>query len=188
VQTASDAAWTPPIGDAALQAKTGKTWNEWLACLDAAGARELDHKGIVAILDQQFGVPGWWCQMVTVGYEQARGRREKHQKVDGYTANVSRTIGVPVGTLYAAWADATMRRRWLQDADCVVRKANPDKSLRITWIDGKTSVDVYLTARGAERSQVAVQHTKLQDRDEVARLKAYWAEQLDHLVRLLQGG
>jgi hypothetical protein len=185
MQAAAGATWTPPTSDAAVQAKTGKTWGEWLDCLDAEGAQGLDHKGIVAILDQRYGIPGWWCQMVTVGYEQARGLRDKHQKADGYSVSANRTLAVPIATLYAAWADETDRRRWLQDPAVHVRKATPNKSLRLTWVDGKTTVDVNLYARGDDKSQVQVQHSKLADPDEAARLKTYWAAQLDRLAALL---
>jgi hypothetical protein len=43
------------ISDAAVYARTGRTWQEWFASLDAAGARKLAHKGIVAVLSKQHG-------------------------------------------------------------------------------------------------------------------------------------
>jgi len=57
------------MSDEAVRSKTGKTWPEWYEILDKAGARELDHKEIVA-LTQHHGVGSWWGQMVTVTYEQ----------------------------------------------------------------------------------------------------------------------
>jgi hypothetical protein len=64
------------ISDAAVQAKTGKTWPEWLALLDRAGARKMNHQEIASYLHDELGCSGWWSQMVTVGYEQARGMRD----------------------------------------------------------------------------------------------------------------
>src|SRR5713226_4945160 len=53
------------IGDEALADRTGKTWREWLKILDAAGARKMDHKGIVAVLSKRYGPErGWWWQMI----------------------------------------------------------------------------------------------------------------------------
>ena len=49
-----------------------KSWAEWFALLDAAGAADLDHRGIVAVLAQRHGVGPWWQQMVTSAYEKAR--------------------------------------------------------------------------------------------------------------------
>lgn len=87
------------ISSEAVQAKTGKTWTEWFKLLDKAGAAKWPHKEIAELIHDEFGCPGWWSQMVTVGYEQARGLRVKHQSATGYSANVSKTIGVPIATL-----------------------------------------------------------------------------------------
>ena len=65
-----------------------------------------------------------------------------------------------------------------------MRTAVPNKSMRITWPDG-TSVEVYFVAKGASKSQVAVQHRKLADKPSVERLKEYWAERLGALQALL---
>jgi uncharacterized protein YndB with AHSA1/START domain len=173
------------VSDAAVQAKTGKTWAEWFAVLDTVGAAKLDHKGIVAILEKH-GVDGWWCQMVTVGYEQERGLRDRHQKADGYSVSASKTIAVPVERLFAAWHDAKLRKRWLKEA-ITIRKATASKSLRITWADGMTNVEVNLYPKGEARSQVAVQHSKLADAAGAARMKAYWGETLEQLKKVAEG-
>jgi uncharacterized protein YndB with AHSA1/START domain len=169
------------IGDEAVQEKTGKSWTEWFAILDSAGAKEMSHKEIAAYLKSEQKCPPWWGQMVTVGYEQERGLRDKHQKPDGYSVSASKTVAVPVATLYEAWTDATIRERWLPGAELEIRKATPAKSLRITWGDGTTSVSVLFYAKGAEKSQVAIEHDKLPDQKDVARLKTYWSEALDRL-------
>jgi hypothetical protein len=174
------------MSDEAVRAKTGKTWDEWFAILDAAGARSLGHKEIVALLGGQHGVGPWWRQMVTVTYEQARGLREKHQTASGYTANASRTIGVPVDRLFEAWSDAALRRRWLPDVDLTIRKATPGRSLRISWGDG-SNVDVGLFSKGESKSQIAVEHAKLPDAEAVTRAKGYWKQALDRLQEMVEG-
>jgi len=176
---------TERMSDTAVRTKTGKSWDEWFAILDAAGARSMNHKEIVAILDRH-GVGPWWRQMVTVTYEQARGMREKHQTPSGYTANASRTLAVPVDRLFEAWSDEALRRRWLPDAELTIRKATPGKSLRISWGDG-TNVDVGLLAKGDSRSQIAVEHARLTDAEAVGRAKDYWKRALDRLQDLLEG-
>src|SRR5437870_5555573 len=129
------------MSDAAVQTGTGKTWIEWFALLDAAGAHKMNHKQIVALLYAKHNVGPWWQQMVTVTYEQARGLREKHETPAGYQISVSKTIAVPVRALFKAWADEKIRRRWLRDHNFTVRKATPARSMRITWVDGKTNVE-----------------------------------------------
>ena len=175
------------MSDAAVQAKTGKTWAAWLAILDKAGARKWSHQEIVAYLRKRHGVGSWWQQMVTVGYEQARGLREKHQTPEGYAVSASATIAAPVGTLFRAWHAAAVRRRWLAHPTLTIRKASRNKSLRITWGDGKTHVDVYFYPKGAGKTQVNAQHRKLADAKHAAKMKSYWKEQLGRLKALVEG-
>ncbi len=173
------------IGDAAVKTKTGKTWQEWFAVLDKAGAKKMNHTELAAYLYKELKLPGWWNQMVAVGYEQARGLREKHQKPTGHEISSSKTIAVPVSKLFKAWQDERSRRQWLGSA-IVLRKATPSKSMRITWSDGKTSVDVNFYPKGKAKSQVAVQHGKLPDAKAAAQMKAHWDKTLDRLKDILE--
>lgn len=83
--------------DAAIRQNTGKGWREWLSILDGWGARERKHGDTVARLMKEHGVPGWWAQAVTVGYERARGMRAKYQRATGFTVSVSKTFDVGWG-------------------------------------------------------------------------------------------
>ena len=56
--------------------------------------------------------------------------------------------------------------------------------MRITWSD-RTSLEIGFTSKGPGKSQVALQHGKLPDRDSAARMKQYWAERLDALEEVL---
>lgn len=175
------------MSDAAVQAKTGHTWPEWFAILDAAGAQAMTHKQIVAYLVAEHHVGSWWQQMVTVSYEQERGLRAKHQMPDGYQISASRTIAAQVAPLYDAWHEPAQRQRWLADANITIRKATPGKSLRAGWDDGPTTLDVAFYPKGEQRTQVTVQHNKLPDGDAAARMKDYWAAALDRLKVLVEG-
>ncbi len=173
------------VSSEAVQAKTGKTWPEWVAVLDAAGCRQMTHKEIVAVVNDKFGIGEWWQQMVAVGYEQAAGLRAKGQKVDGYSVSTNKTINVPIAALYKAWADTRTRARWLPET-FTVRKATPDKSLRILWGDGKSTVDVNLYVKGEAKSQVSLEHSKLKTAREAAKLKKFWSEKIAALKALLE--
>jgi len=178
---------TAGIGGEAVRAKTGKTWRQWLAILDQAGAGKMNHTEIVGFLEKRRPeMDGWWMQMVTVGYEQARGLREKHQKPTGYEVGGSKTVGVPVAVLFQAWQDRTIRRRWLPDASITIRKATPSKSMRITWTDGTSSLSVNFYPKGGGKSQVVLQHGKLANAKEAARWKGYWAKTLGRLKEILE--
>lgn len=168
--------------DDAVEAATGRTWAGWVEALDRHGAQSLPHGEIARHVAVTYGVSGWWSQTVTVGYERIKGLREIGQRRDGhYEANRSRTVPVPVETLFQAWADPARRRRWLADAEPRRRTAIPLRSLRLTWPDG-TIVIAYFEAKGESKSTVSVQHTKIPDRDTADALKTYWSTQLDRLT------
>ena len=171
----------PRMSDAAVQAKTGKTWKEWFAILDKAGARKLSHQEIVKHLNTKHDVGPWWQQMVTVTYEQARGLREPHQKAEGYQISVSRTVNVPIGKLYNAFANDNVRKAWLAEDGLAVRKATTNKSLRVTWNDVKTSLEINFYSKGDAKSQVVVQHSKLPNAKASATMKTFWGKALDRL-------
>jgi uncharacterized protein YndB with AHSA1/START domain len=177
------------ISSEATKAKTGKSLDDWFALLDKAGAADWPHQDIAAHLHDECDCPGWWCQMIAVGYEQARGLRVKNQGCAGdFAANASKTIAVPVARLYKSWNDPKSLSRWLPGAvKMTVRKATLNKSMRITWIDGRSSVEVYFWIKGEAKSQIVVQHCKLESPKDVARWKAYWAEALLKLQALLEG-
>ena len=174
----------PRMSDEAVESKTGKTWSRWFKHLDAAGAKKMTHQEIAAHLSEKHGVPPWWTQMVAVTYEQARGLGDKHEKPQGFEISVSRTIAAPVGKAFKAWTVEKTRRQWLP-ANLEIRKATPNKSLRITWEDGKTSVAVGFLAKG-DKSQVVAQHSKLPDAKSAAKMKKFWAEALERMKSLLE--
>lgn len=129
---------------------------------------------------------GWWAQMLTVGYEQARGLRRLHQKPEGFEISASRVIEAPVESVFSAWMDETTRARWLPEPGLTVHKSTPYKSLRATWTDGSKSISVNFYPRGDARTQVALQHGKLADAAAASRMKSFWGERLDALKTMLE--
>jgi len=183
--TARDLAALAGMKDDAIAAKTGRTWREWVRALDADGAAAMAHRDIAAMVHSKHRVGDWWAQTVTVGYERIKGLRERGQRRNGtYEVSKSRTFNVPVTALFAAWADHGTRRRWLEGVDPVVRTASAPKSMRLKWPDG-TIVAVGFTAKGHGKSTVALGHTKLRDRAESGKAKAFWTDRLDALGSLL---
>jgi len=174
------------IGDDAVAAATGKNWKQWLSVLDKAGSKQMTHKEIVAVVHERYAIGPWWQQMVTVGYEQARGLRQKHESPEGYKISRSKTVAVPLSKLYAAWHDAKLRDLWIGDGPIVVRKATRNKSIRITWCDKKTNVEANFYAKGNAKALVTVQHNKLPDAKRGEQMKKYWGKTLDRLKKSLE--
>jgi uncharacterized protein YndB with AHSA1/START domain len=170
-------------GDA-LAAATGRGWSEWFSLLDAWNAHERPHREIARHLMSEHGVPGWWSQTVTVGYERARGLRAKHERPDGFSISVSRTIAVPVGRLHAAIEDESDRERLVPGlvprasrARLVARFDRPSDGARVV-----TSFE----SKGPAKSTVHVQVDRLADAETAERAKAEWRELLDRLKRMLE--
>ena len=132
-----------PCGDAALRAATGKDWSEWLALLDAAGAAATVARSSAHVGSGMQSLPdsaGWWGQMVAVGYERARGLREKHESCTGeFQATLSKTLPVPLFAAFAAWADEACARTGSMRRDSI--------SPSSTW--ARTSARAGRTAAGS---------------------------------------
>jgi hypothetical protein len=173
---------TPGISDEAVKKATGCDWNEWFGCLDKAGCKKKTHKEIAELIYRRWPkVGGWWSQMVTVGYERARGRRAKNQAGGSWRVSSSKTVAVPVKSLFNAWKNPKRRAAWLKDHRFTVRKATAPKSMRILWVDGKTSIEANFCSKGARKSSVSLQHNQLAGAKDVAKMRAYWSKALDKL-------
>ena len=172
------------MSDDAVQAKTSRTWKQWVAELDRVGARSLAHRDIARKLHEDFDVPVWWAQMVTVGYERITGLREKGQRRGGgYDVSKSKTYPVPIGELFAAFG-AGPRKRWLTDAKLTLRKATPRKSMRFACDDG-TRIEMNFWSKGERKSQVQLQQGRLPDRAGADRLRSRWTVRLEALGEFL---
>jgi len=169
----------PGPSDEAILRGSGRTWDQWFVLLDAWGATERSHTEIARHVQDDFGVNGWHAQSVTVGYERARGMRAINQANGSFSVNVSRTVGVPVQTLYDAFLDefASMLR---------VRTAHPHKSARFDVVGTKTRLLVGFTERGPEKSSVALSHVGLADAEAVEAARITWRANLDRLAKRLR--
>lgn len=173
------------ITTAAVEKATGRSWEQWITLLDKAGAKSWPHSEIALWVQKKHQINDWWSQMVTVGYEQATGRRVKNQKDDGFGISVSKTIAAPVAIAFEAWKDAAIRELWLPHTPLSVRKATPHKSIRILWPD-ETTLSVNFWPKGPLKCQVVPEHSKLPDAATAEKMKAFWTAQLDALCAFLE--
>jgi hypothetical protein len=175
------------IGSGAVEKATGKSWAEWFKLLDKDKAAAMPHKEIALHVRAKYGVGDWWCQMVTVGYEQARGLRVKHQTASGYVANLSKTLPVSMAAAFKAVNDARQRAKWLDEA-VTITKATPNKSVRMVWPDGsRVAVGIWdKTGKdGTPKAQVVFQHEKLKSVGEVKKSKDFWAKAAERLAGVI---
>ena len=173
------------MSDAVIKEKTGCGWQKWVKSLDYYGADKMSHREIAGLVSEKYKVQDWWTQTVAVGYERIKGLRVKGQRRDGtYEASKSRTYNVPVETLFDAWADAGIRKKWLGDAKVKIRTSTRPKTVRLDW-KGETIIAVGFTAKGPSKSSVAVQHTKLLSKEKANELREYWSDRLENLAGVL---
>lgn len=173
------------ISSDAVKAKTGKGWAEWIALLDKASGQKMTHQQIVAHLHTQHGVPGWWQQMVTGGYEKARKGRTKGEMPDGFQVSANKTLPISAAAAFKHWNDAKARAHWLKDDKLTITTKTANKSIRAQW--GESRVSVYFWPKGEAKTLISIEHSKLKNAREGAKMKKYWAEALGELEALIDG-
>jgi hypothetical protein len=172
--------------DERLAEATGRNWEAWLSVLDRWGARERRHGETADFLVTEHGVPGWWAQTVTTGYERARGLRLKHQQPTGFTIYASKTVAVPLTVLFDAFVVEDRRERWLTDGRMSLRSAQPGRVARFDWDGGPTRIMVTFEEKGAAKSTAHVSHERLPDADVAEIAKAVWKKRLVVLKSVLE--
>jgi hypothetical protein len=165
-----------------VKEQTGKGWAEWIDWLDAKGAANLDHRAIADLVYAQTQ-KGWWSQNVTVGYEQAKGRRVRNQAPDGFQVSVSKTYDFPLPKVFRAW-DVELSK-WYNGSDFSITTNNTNKNLRGKLADGGTlEVAFYTTKTG--KTQVVMAVTKLGSVTASEQARRVCRQQLDQLADFLK--
>jgi hypothetical protein len=173
--------------DEALRTATGRTYDEWFKMLDKWGAKEQRHREIARWLSGEQGVDGWWSQHVTVAYEQERGLRAPGQRSDGtYSVSASKTVNVPVKTLFEAFRDEETREHWLGEYEVIVRTTRTNKSITAAWEDTSTRLTVSFEPKGSAKSVIALAHERIPDARQADELKTFWRERMTLLKKLLE--
>ncbi|HEU0078143.1 MAG TPA: SRPBCC domain-containing protein [Longimicrobiaceae bacterium] len=195
----------------AVREATGRGWDEWFQVLDAAGAADLPHGEIVAVLRRGHpGVSGWWQQSITVEYERARGKRVVGQTADaGFQLGVQRSVAATVAD---AWELITTRPGlWLGEGAAVdfavgersqgpagqgapgasgeVRVVKPGVRLRMTWQPegwaAPATLQLTLTESGPGRTVVGAHLEKLPDAEAREAMRARWRAALERIAAAL---
>ena len=166
--------------DEAIRERTGRGWEEWFDLLDDWGLTR--HREIARRVAAELGIDplAWNAQAITASYERTRGLRAAGEREDGFAITAQKTVPAPVERLFDAFVDGGLRALWLPEDQLRERTATKPKSARFDWADGTTRVNVTFIAKG-DSSTVAVEHARLADAAEAARMKAFWRERLSTL-------
>ena len=170
------------IADEAVQTATGKTWPQWFAILNKAGAKKMDHADIAHLLSTKYIESGWWAQMVTVEYERAHDLREVNQRRSGsYEVSAHRTFAMPVAKLYAAWLKAVKNHPGLKKKKLEAAIVKPQKIIR--YKAGKERIVAAFAAVGAGKSRIGIDHEELTSRYSVDENRTFWRRVLTSLSK-----
>jgi len=198
------------VTSAAVLEATGKGWDDWIRFIDRCGGGKMDHKQIVALLAGKGGIERpWWQQMVTVGYEHAKGRRKTGETADaGYQIGVQKTIPLGRTALWrlltsdagvAIWLGrasglvlepgATFRVRGGPEVE--IRTVRKGERLRMTLSSGTrgstTTLQLTLSCPRNVRGRTTLRfhHEKLASKAERERMKTHWKRVADEILELV---
>ena len=159
--------------DERIRERTGRGWEEWFDRIDEWG--ELTHREIARRIAAELGIDplAWNAQAITMSYERTRGGRQAGQRDDGFAVTATKTLPVPVEQLF----DAFLAQEELRE-----RTSTRPKSARFDWDGGESRVHAVFVAKGDASSTVSVEHRRLADPDEAARMKAFWRARLPRLA------
>jgi hypothetical protein len=177
----------PVHSDAKIRENTGHTWDEWIDLIDAGPGRTAGHTAIAAWVQAVHGVPGWWAQGVTVGYERITGLRLPGQMPDGtFSVSRSRVLGLSADRLRAILLDDSGRADLFPGLDTVLRSKPTSKALRFAAASSGAPLGSLLFSADPQpegRLRLTVTHDKLTGSDEAERWKQFWADWLAAVER-----
>lgn len=185
--TALARAWVsePDVSEEAIRENTGHGWDEWVALVDAGPGRDAGHTAIAAWVAGEHGVPGWWAQSVTVGYERITGLRVPGQRPDGtFSVSRSRLLDLDPGELRALLDDDAGRADLVPGLTLTPRSRAGVKSPRfgVSDDDGEHGVAMFSLDPAGSRWRLTVTHERLGSAAEAEAWKAYWAGWLEALA------
>lgn len=169
---------SPEMSDDAVQAATGRGWDEWCDLIDAWPGHADGHAAIARHLQDEYEVDGWWAQTVTVGWERITGVRLPHQMPDGtFTANKSRTVTVDADLLRKTLLHDEDRADLFPGLDPELRSRPTSKAIRLEVGPGVAQIGIDELPDG--RAKLTIQHARLPEFGDVERWKSFWDEWLD---------
>jgi hypothetical protein len=169
----------------AIARGTGRSWPEWLAFLEAIGARELDHREIAHRVRETGDASGWWAQAIAVAFEQHTGRRAPGQDGDGsFAFTVTKMIEGELDAALARWCALMDPRRELDGVE-LARPLETSRSAawrywRCALADG-SRVSATLHAKAPGKAGLGVGHERLGSPADAERWRAFWKDLLKRL-------
>ena len=173
----------------AITKATNRPWDDWVAALDAAGAREMNHgdiaKQALKLMPEPVEQKGWWAQGVAIAYEQHAGLRVPGQTSTGsFQTSTSKTFPGDKDAALKAWLDLVSTRTEFNGIDIVEAASTSETAKwrywRVQLVDG-SRVNVDISDKPHGKASIAVEHTKLGSSADIETWRPYWKELLSEL-------
>jgi hypothetical protein len=157
----------------------------WFVILNNVKATELPHKEVAKRLKEKHGAPSWWCQMIAVEYERARGGRKKNERAGGtYAVNVTKVMPVSLSKLFAAATAEKARKDWFPPGAFEETSKTKDKYWRGKWKAGR-KLEFGFYAKGEGKAQIALEIRQLPSEADVEKERAAWKKAMEKLSGML---
>lgn len=168
----------PSFSDEAVQKATGKNWDAWFALLKKNKSEDLNHTEIARTLHDVHHLDGWWAQNITVEFERHIGRREVGQNCEGdFQTAVSKTMAGTMDEALNAWQKLVARKNSFNE---VAFADEPSSSTTEKWrywrvkLEDGSRVNININQKTSDKTQLAVNHIKLQGKEDIERWKKFW--------------
>ena len=178
--------------DEATRRATGASLEEWAQIIRAAGLADASHKQIADFLALERGVPPWWAQQLTVGYERLYRARPVGATADGgFQIGVSRTFGISAAKLWdflvSPRGAALISGDGPDAAETEPTTLRPYSHIRMRWRlplwKGYSILQVRVAGgKDAESATITFHQEKLPDAAAREDMRRRWSEVLDALA------
>ena len=188
------------VTSASVKKCTGRSWDQWIKILNAAGADAWSHQEIVAFVKKKYRLSLWWQQGVTSGYELHIGRRVEGQNSKGqYSLTATLTFPISAKSAWQLITSESGLQKWIGPMSPFelrkgetfesqggifgeVRTVKMGQRARIRWQDTdwpKPSIlMLYIVSRPSEKCIVVLQHDQLTSPRLREQLRAKWKQAL----------
>ena len=157
-------------------AKTGKSFEKWVAFLDQRGGRNLDHKTLARLVEETGEASAWWAQGIVVAYEQEIGRRQPGEVKDGFRVAVTRKLDAAPETVMARlMAEIAALPDFAGIAPAAPpRESATDKRLFFRQKLAEGQLEIAVARLGPDRAEASITQSGLADAAGVERVRAFW--------------
>lgn len=182
------------VSSNAVEKATGKSWNDWVKLLDKEKCADKSHKEIAKLVFEKY-VPksGWWSQMVTVGYEYAKGKRVVGKtETQGYEIGVQKMLYVKKEKLWKFLDSPKGRALWLgKEVEHEMRTVKKGERMRMKWKPNawkNTSIlqiTLFCPRNTMEKTNLNFHQEKLNSTKQRNEMRKHWHDVLERIEESL---